>query len=395
MSEFAPNTTRASLEVARVALGRMLGAPPAPGAPPELPVTMAVRARDAWSSVEQVLRSITGRKELAGQALLTEARRVDALDMESMHSLVALREWVERTLAPGSAAQVLTLAPTEAEKDVALNALAVLDRVEGVNRGETVAEVGSPASEHPRIRPRPASPPPSQWAPQPSAGAPSFAPPNRLSPRELEQTARANAPIKVITPDGADSAYLEPAKSSRSSALIISAVALVIILAGAGAWYALRGSAGANSSETDQGVAAYSRGSKEAARLAFVKAVEKNPNDIRALTYLGRISRDLGNLATARKYLEDAIRLDPKNALALREFASALLADQQPELARRFYVRTLEVNPDDRVSQGFLGCALMRLNRNDEAQRWFERAGTGEWSSCSAVPIAAPPISKD
>ena len=182
-------------------------------------------------------------------------------------------------------------------------------------------------------------------------------------------------------------------RTTRSSGMIIALVALVVVLAGVGGWYLLKDRAG-SSSATEQGIAAYSRGSKEAARLAFVEAVNKNPDDVRALTYLGRISRELGNLATARKYLEDAIRIDPKNALALREFASALLADQQPELARRFYVRSLEADPNDRATQGFLGCALVRINRTEEAARWFERAGPGDWSSCN-VPAGTPPTSKD
>ena len=373
----------------------MQGDPPPATTPHTLPVTMAVHASDAWNGVERVLRSLTGRGELAGQALLSEARRLDVLDMESAHALVALREWVERTLAPGSAAQMLTLAPTEAEKEVARNAMDVLDRVAGISRSSaSLSDGGLTVSDRSRVPSPPVPPVPSPWAPQPSGGATSSAPVDRLSPREL--TARANDAIIASTPDGADLAYREPVKSSRSRALIMSVVAAVIVLGGAGAWFALQERSGGTSSATDAGAAAYARGSKEAARLEFVQALEKNPNDVRALTYLGRISRELGNLATARLYLETAIRIDDKNALALREFGSALLADQQPELARRFYVRAVEADPSDRVAQGFLGCALMRLDRTEEALKWMARAGPGEWSACSSSinPQAAPPVSK-
>lgn len=371
MSDFSPNTTRASVEVARVALERMRGDVPDQHERPEAPVTMAVRASDAWKGVEQVLRALTGRGELAGQALLSEARRLDVLDMEGTHALLALREWVERTLAPGSAAQMLTLAPTEAEKDVARNALAVLDRV-----------VGSSQNAAPSV-----APPPPFVRPDPpvvaSAPASTFGPPTGGS------FVRAAAPVAP--------AQFEPAKSSRPGALIMSVIAVVIVLGGAGAWFALKDRIGGASTATDEGAAAYARGSKEAARLAFVQALEKNPNDVRALTYLGRISRELGNLATARMYLETALRIDDKNALALREFGSALLADQQPELARRFYVRAVAANPSDRVAQGFLGCALMRLDRSEEGLKWMARAGTGEWTACgsSINPQAAPPVAKD
>jgi tetratricopeptide (TPR) repeat protein len=395
VNEFAPNTTRASLEVARVALGRMQGDPPPPNAPRTLPVTMAVRASDAWKGVEQVLRSVTGQKELAGQALLSEARRVDALDMESMHALVALREWVERTLAPGSAAQMLTLAPTEAEKEVAGNALAALERVAGVSGSTPASEtdVGFKAPRTADLPPPPLPPVPSPWAQQPASRSSSSGAANRSA--SPAKSAGPTQPPIASTSESQWGVQFEPSTSSRSSALIMSVIAAVIVLGGAGAWFALKDRGGTTSSATAEGAAAYARGSKEAARLAFVRAVEENPEDVRALTYLGRISRELGNLATARKYLESAIRIDQNNALALREFGSALLADQQPELARRFYVRAVEADPSDRVAQGFLGCALMRLNRTEEARRWMERAGTGEWSACAVPPDAQPPISKD
>jgi Flp pilus assembly protein TadD len=60
-----------------------------------------------------------------------------------------------------------------------------------------------------------------------------------------------------------------------------------------------------------------------------------------------------------------------------------MLAEGQPEIARRFYVRALEIDPADRSAQGFLGCALAKLNRNDEARRWIARAGPGDWQRCA------------
>lgn len=357
-----------------------------PGAPA---MTMAVRASEAWKAAEDVLRAVTGRNELAGQALLTEARRVDAVDMASTHALVALREWVERTLAPGSAAQMLTLAPTEAEKNVAREALSALSLAAGAGAPATETSTFAPSTPTaPDVIPPPAA---NKWA-QPTNQASSYSPPPAAAASARPAAAQRPAEVSYGAP-GAVGVHTEPAKNQRQSALIVAAIALIIVVVGVGAWFITRQMSG-TSSPVEQGVAAYGRGSKEAARLAFVQALEKNPEDVRALTYLGRISRELGNLATSRKYLENAIRLEPGNAVALREFASALLADQQPELARRFYVRALEADPNDRVSQGFLGCALLKLNRTDEAARWIERAGSGDWSGCNAGTVATP-ASKD
>ena len=380
------NNTRASLEVARVALGRMTGAPAAPGVQ-RAAKTIAGRARDAWDSVEILLRGLTGRSDLAGQTLLTEARRVDTLDMEGMHALVALREWTERTMTPGSAAQLLTLPPTDAETAVAATALAALERAMG--------DAPRPVTND--LPPQPDTVSRSPWAPQPagdvvadinvvtpippSAWAPSAAS-TRISPPPLNAGAHDDGKAdshQVI--DGGD-------KRSVSSGLIMGILLFIVAIFGAGSFLYFRGRGG-ELSTTEQGAAAYARGAKEAARIAFVKAVKENPDNARALTYLGRIAREQGSMATSRQYLEQAIRTDPNNAVASRELASALLADQQYELARRFYVRALTINPSDRVAQGFLGCSLFKLNRNEEAQRWMDRAGTGDWSSCAPPPGAS------
>ena len=57
------------------------------------------------------------------------------------------------------------------------------------------------------------------------------------------------------------------------------------------------------------------------------------------------------------------------------------------ELARRFFVRAVQQEPDNKSSQGYLGCSLARLNRLEEAQRFLSRAGPGVWSSCMQQPL--------
>jgi predicted Zn-dependent protease len=137
--------------------------------------------------------------------------------------------------------------------------------------------------------------------------------------------------------------------------------------------------------------AAYARGAREVARPIFVALVREQPANPVPLIYLGRMSREDGDLARARTFLTAAVCVGPQDALAARELASLMLADGQPELARRFYVRALELNPQDRTAQGFLGCALSRLQRAEEAQRWIERAGPGDWQRCVAPPMPVMP----
>ena len=73
---------------------------------------------------------------------------------------------------------------------------------------------------------------------------------------------------------------------------------------------------------------------------------------------------------------------EPKNYKALREMGLVLFSAGDYELSRRFFVRAITANPADNASQGYLGCALSRLNRLDEAQKFLARAGTGVWNSC-------------
>jgi Flp pilus assembly protein TadD len=107
--------------------------------------------------------------------------------------------------------------------------------------------------------------------------------------------------------------------------------------------------------------------------------------------YLARLARETGNAPAAARELETAIRLEPENALALREMGAHALAIGDLELARRFYVRALERDPSDRNALGFLGCTLMRLGRWEEAQRFMERAGPGDWTACATPPPPAIP----
>jgi Flp pilus assembly protein TadD len=177
------------------------------------------------------------------------------------------------------------------------------------------------------------------------------------------------------------------ARGVFGSAGFIIAVCVLLIAGAAGGWFAY--SQRTVASAFDDGVAAYQRGAREVARIAFANAARTEPADERPLIFLGRLAREEGNLASARRFLDAAIKVAPTSPLALREMGAVLLADGNPELARRFYVRALQLDPTDRLAQGFLGCALHRLGRPDEAQRWTDRAGPGDWTPCLAAPAPA------
>jgi Tfp pilus assembly protein PilF len=158
----------------------------------------------------------------------------------------------------------------------------------------------------------------------------------------------------------------------------------------------LFGRGGGGEANVAAGITAMRNGQTEAARGEFAKAVREDPNAATPHVFLARLARDQGDLATARAELDTALRLEPRNSNALREMGLVLFASRQYDLARRFFVRAVQANPQDRASQGYLGCALMRLGRVQEGTKFINNAGNGAWSNClqpvTPPPAAAPPL---
>lgn len=348
-SAFEPAVTdaRAALNAARFVVNPMSTTP----------------APDVWASAQRVLRAVTQRPELSGQALIGEARRLGALTLTDAHALIALLAWADAsTGAAESDAHRKVLHEAAGALEHAVHVSAALDanppsRILSVPDQAHVSATVSATVSAPVSAPVSASP---------------FSGPDRPA---------------STTPPAADG-YVIVVPASRwgwiAPVRVVGALVGTVVI-GAGVWYMLQQRA---VRAYQDGVAAYQRGATAAARAAFVRAARQQPNDARPLVFLGRMSRDDGDLQRARRLLTTAVRVAPTSGLATRELASVMLADGQPEVARRFYVRALQLDPEDRVAQGFLGCALFRLNRTDEARRWTDRAGPGDWSACVA---AQPP----
>jgi predicted Zn-dependent protease len=135
--------------------------------------------------------------------------------------------------------------------------------------------------------------------------------------------------------------------------------------------------------EVDEGIAAYRQGRADEAAAKLTAATADAPTDPRPHVYLSRLAREANDLVRASAEGVRAVRLAPNDPPALRELATTLYAMQNFEGARAFYVRAIQADPADHSSQGYLGCALIRLGRVDEGMRWLERAGRGTWSACA------------
>lgn len=386
--------SRAALDAARAVFGTMTST----SAPSDAATSTASgRALAAWRAAESILRAVTGRTDLTGQALVGEARRTDRLTLGDAHVLVALFGWMERLQDPAKSDSGVPSAPTDQERSVAREALLALEHAVATVQREAARDgarddsrdagrdlTGSSMGDLTRGA-RATDP----FAPPAASSGPSWGPSSYERPRATADRAAApaaGASPPLVDPVGTTTGEYDPMPRRRrtmSPAMIIGAVAL-LLLAAAGTWYGL---SRRNGSAYDEGTVAYTRGSREAARIAFARAAQDKPDDPRPLIYLGRIAREDGDLARARRFLESAVRLAPGSAVAQREMASTMLADGNPEIARRFYVRALEIDPTDRLAQGFLACALHRLGRFDDARRFVERAGPGEWTPCLSTPV--------
>jgi tetratricopeptide (TPR) repeat protein len=292
-----------------------------------------------WSAVEAALRSLVGGSTATGQQLIRDARSRQLLSFDQANALVAfdsLREQITRA----------DFAPSETDLNTARNAFLKLD----------AGLMNAPA-------------------------APYMAP--AATPAQAA-AAQAAAPAAALTP--------QP-KTRRPMWIAIAAAAVVIGL-GVGGYFWFR----PNSSNAvlDEAIHAYSTGDRATAAMKFEQAARAMPNSAMPHVYLSRMAREVGNYTVANQELQLALKAEPASLEGRREYGSLFLAQGNYDLARQFYVRALEVNPNDKPSQGWLGCTLIRLNRIQEGQQWLSRAGSGAWSSCAtlgapATPGAPPP----
>lgn len=340
---------------------------------------------DLWTGVESALRALVGGSSLGGQALIRAARQSELISLEQAHSLLeflAARDRANRTM----------YIPTQPDGEAAVEGFRALESALTGNAPVPRATPSSPlqAAHTPRQTQQPVSPyapplpgghrpPPKVGSKASSAGPPTIEqpPPPYMSgaagPRNVEHALAA-----AETGGGKWKKIPKP--------VFIGVPVLLLLLLG--------GYLVLNRTSTDAlaaGVEAMQAGQRERARGEFAKAVRDNPNVAAPHVFLARLSREEGDLGSARAQLDTALRLEPRNAVALREMGLILFASRQYDLARRFFVRAVQAKPDDKASQGYLGCAMMRLNRIDEGRKWITNAGTGPWSACLEPVTATPP----
>ncbi|MFL5594817.1 MAG: tetratricopeptide repeat protein [Gemmatimonadaceae bacterium] len=349
---------------------------------------------------------MVGNSSLGGQQLIRAARQAELITLEQAHGLLEF-------LAARDRANRTSYKPTQADGDAAVDGFKALEAaVTGAAPTARAAAPPSGPAYTPRqsrpAQPTPPPPPPqpaSPYAP-PSAGGgyrqpPAYASRSMAGPPTIEmpRSFTSEGPPTGGTPPGAGGvgrtqvehaiAAAERRRWPTLSGPIWAGIAAVVLVLAIGG-YLLFGR-GSSEDNITAGIDAMRNGQLERARGEFAKAVKADPNAATPHVFLARLSREQGDLATARAELDTALRAEPRNSIALREMGLILFASRQYDLARRFFVRAVQTNPEDRASQGYLGCALMRLNRVEEGTRFLSKAGTGPWTACLQPPTTTVP----
>lgn len=279
---------------------------------------------DVWDAVEAALRQLVGTTALTGQALIREARQRQMIGFDQANAIAEF-EAVHARL------QDTAYRPNASDTNSARSAYLKLDA-----------------------------------ALMETAGASS-----------LDARPATAAPVAVTS----EPVVVQTTARKRAPRWLIPAVAVVVLILAVGGFFVFRGGGGAY----EDGVTAYTKGQREAAISAFNRAVRDDPKNPGPHIYLARMAREVGNFSLATNELQLALEADPNSGTALREMGANMLQQNNAEMARRFYVRAVQADPTDKMSQGYLGCALLKLGRFQEGSTFVNRAGAGPWTSCVAT----------
>lgn len=302
---------------------------------------------ELWEGTETALRALMGGSSLGGQALIRELRQRELIALGQAYALLEF-------LGARDRANRTSYKSTPSDVDAAREGFRQLDT--GLQQGKIDGMVSTYDT---------ASAPVPKTTTQPAAARPAPAVKEAAPP-----IAAAQSPSPGFRWNAGKNRWIIP---SIFGVLVLAALA-----------YAMMGRS--SDSAMSKGVDHMKEGRREAARTEFAAVARDNPNMATPHIFLARLSREEGDLGTARMEAEKAVRLEPNNAIALREMGLVLFTSRQYELSRNFFIRALKANPNDAPSSGYLGCALIRMGRSAEGNRFLTRAGNGVWSSCAQLP---------
>jgi tetratricopeptide (TPR) repeat protein len=115
-------------------------------------------------------------------------------------------------------------------------------------------------------------------------------------------------------------------------------------------------------------------GDHKGAEQEYRKALELNPENVKAHTDLGYILLAKGMYKEGMLHVSEAIKLDPNNADAHYNLGLAMLYQTKPDQAIRYFSRAVQLKPDYAEAHLNLGVALANRERFDEAIKHYSMA---------------------
>jgi cytochrome c-type biogenesis protein CcmH/NrfG len=306
---------------------------------------------ELWGAVESAMRSMLGGSSLSGQALVREVRQRGLITLDQANTLVAFVDARNRV-------ESVNYKPTLTDVSYARAGYDALTKALEQPIGQMVADASPKVGQESNV----------------GVSGDTYQASNSYTP----------SPATGYTP------VAETTRSPRRwlSIPVIASVTVILVVIGVLSYFLF----GRSSYERDmaRAIDLMQAGQTQLARAQFMRIVSEHPDATDPHVFLSRLARNEGDLVSARRELVTVIQREPTNGLALREMGMLLLAENNPALARNFLIRAVRADPKDLAAQGYLGCALVKLNRLEEAQRFLNRAGPGNWSSCNAALSQLP-----
>ena len=109
------------------------------------------------------------------------------------------------------------------------------------------------------------------------------------------------------------------------------------------------------------------------------KNIEAHPLDYIPYLYVGRmyiimIGEEEGAGKKAEEYIEGALTINDKNPRVWYELGQAQLSQKKEQAAIKSFKRALELNPDVRESNWFLGMTYVQADEEEKAVEYIEKA---------------------
>jgi tetratricopeptide (TPR) repeat protein len=207
----------------------------------------------------------------------------------------------------------------------------------------------------------------------------------------VERLAPARQPVRPSPPPPADeppdlTGKAQVAAARRRHRRLMFSAGAVFLIGGLAMLISLL--VGGDSAQ-EEAIAAFRAERLGVAESGFQAVLEREPDNVTALLYLGRIYRRQGRLNEAADVLRRAGAQAPQDAGVARELGHLFMDLNRPDAAVPRFRHAVELEPEEHASWIALIQAMRRAN-DPEAEEWLRRAPAEVRAALTAAPPRAP-----